>query len=157
MTQDQSWRGTVGGLAPADVSAFLAEPVFARLATLDENGWPYVIPCWQEWDGESFWVIPRERSAWARHLQNEPRCAITVDDPGGRLRKVAAQCRAELIEKPNVGGKWVSIAERMSVRYLGPNGPKYLKPTMDKPRWLFRLHPVSQHTWQGVDWAERYK
>ena len=46
---------------------------------------------------------------------------------------------------------------RMSTRYLGENGPKYLAPTMDKPRWLYRLVPVSMQTWQGQDWARRYK
>ncbi len=157
MSDDNGWRGTIGKLNDADLREFLDEPVLARLATLDSHGWPYVVPCWQEWDGEGFWVIPRERSAWALHLRDEPRCAITVDDQGGRLRKVAAQCRAELVEEPNTGGQWVAIAERMSTRYLGPNGPKYLEPTLDKPRWLFKLHPVSQQTWQGVDWAERYK
>ena len=25
---------------------------------------------------------------------------------------------------------------------MGENGPKYLEPTLDKPRWLFRLDPV---------------
>ena len=77
--------------------------------------------------------MPRERSSWARHLQRDPRCALTVDE-AGRQRKVIAQCRAELVEEPNVGGRWVGIAERMSTRYLGVNGPKYLEPTLDKPR-----------------------
>jgi hypothetical protein len=28
---------------------------------------------------------------------------------------------------------------------------------MDKPRWLIRLDPVKMQTWQGNDWADRYK
>jgi len=123
---------------------------------LDEYGWPYAVPCWQEWDGEAFWVVPRERSAWARFLQNDERCALTVDEDGSQ-RKVTAQCRAVLVETPNVGGQWVPIATRMSRRYLGENGPRYLHPTMDKPRWLFRLEPTRLQTWQGQDWAARYK
>ena len=51
----------------------------------------------------------------------------------------------------------MAVAERMSVRYLGENGPKYLVPTLDKPRWLIRLDPVKVQTWQGNDWADRYK
>ena len=50
-----------------------------------------------------------------------------------------------------------AVAERMSTRYLGENGPKYLAPTLDKPRWLYRLVPVTMQTWQGQDWAGRYK
>lgn len=152
----ESWRGKVGGLGTDEVAAFLAEPQLARLACLDEEGWPYVVPCWQEWDGESFWVVPRERSAWGRHLERDDRCAITVDELGS-LRKVIARCRAHLVEEPNVGGQWVEIAERMSLRYLGENGPRYLDPTRDKPRWLFRLEPLRLQTWQGTDWAARYK
>jgi nitroimidazol reductase NimA-like FMN-containing flavoprotein (pyridoxamine 5'-phosphate oxidase superfamily) len=154
--QDESWRGKVGQLAADELAAFLAEPVVARLACLDENGWPYVVPCWQEWDGDSFWVVPRARAAWGAYLAAEPRCAITVDEDGAQ-RKVVAQCRAHLVEEPNVGGAWVPVAERMSTRYLGENGPKYLEPTLDKPRWLFRLEPVKLQTWQGQDWAGRYK
>jgi Pyridoxamine 5'-phosphate oxidase len=153
---DESWRGKVGRLDSEEIEKFLAEPQIARLACLDEDGWPYVVPCWQEWDGEAFWVIPRAKSVWARHLQRDPRCAITVDEPG-RQRKVLARCRAELVEEPNVGGQWVPIAERMSLRYLGENGPKYLAPTLDKPRWLYRLDPLDVQTWQGQDWAGRYK
>ena len=153
---EEGWRGRVGRLSEAEVTEFLAEPQLARLACLDDEGWPYVVPCWQEWDGDSFWVIPREKSAWARYLAGDPRCAITVDETGGQ-RKVVAQCSAHMVEEPNVGGRWVPIAERMSLRYLGENGPKYLEPTLDKPRWLFRLDPVNLQTWQGVDWAARYK
>ena len=90
------------------------------------------------------------------HLQRDPRCALAIDEEG-RQRKVLAQCRAHLVEEPNVGGRWVEIAERMSVRYLGENGPKYLEPTLDKPRWLYRLEVTSVQTWQGQDWAGRYK
>ncbi|GAA5173511.1 hypothetical protein GCM10023321_75290 [Pseudonocardia eucalypti] len=152
----ESWRGKVGRLSDEELAAFMAEPVIARLACLDGEGWPYVVPCWQEWDGEAFWVIPRQRSAWARYLATEPRCAITVDEEGAQ-RKVVARCLARLVERPNTGGAWVAIAERMSVRYLGENGPKYLEPTLDQPRWLFRLEPKSMQTWQGQDWASRYK
>jgi general stress protein 26 len=153
---DESWRGKVGRLAEDEVAAFLQEPVFARLATVDEEGWPYVVPVWHEWSDGRFWVIGREKSAWAKHLVREPRCALTIDEIGTQ-RKVIAQCRAEIVEEPNVGGAWVPIAERMSVRYLGENGPKYLEPTLTAPRWLIALRPVRMWTWQGNDWHSRYK
>lgn len=156
MTTGESWRGKVGRLQRGELAQFLAEPHIARLACLDTEGWPYVVPCWQEWEESGFWVVPRERAAWARYLERDPRCAITVDEAAGQ-RKVIAQCEAELVERPNVGGRWVRIAERMSMRYLGENGPKYLEPTLGKPRWLFYLRPRSVTTWQGVEWASRYK
>lgn len=156
MTEEESWRGKVGAMRNAEVEAFLAEPVFARLATVDEEGWPYVVPVWHEWSDGRFWVIGREKSRWARHLVAEPRCAVTVDEYGTQ-RKVIAQCWAETVEEPNVGGEWVPIAERMSLRYLGEHGPEYLEPTLEFPRWLFALVPRRVWTWQGNDWAPRYK
>ena len=82
---DEAWRGKVGRLQSDEIEAFLAEPQIARLACLDDEGWPYLVPCWHEWDGASFWVVPRKRSAWARHLQRDPRCALTVDEDGRQL------------------------------------------------------------------------
>jgi nitroimidazol reductase NimA-like FMN-containing flavoprotein (pyridoxamine 5'-phosphate oxidase superfamily) len=154
--QDEGWRGKVGRLERDELDGFLSEGHLARLACLDGDGWPYVVPVWHEWDGQGFWVIPRMKSAWAAYLRDSPRCAVTVDETG-TLRKVIVQGEARLIEEPNVGGRWVEIAERMSVRYLGENGPKYLEPTLNKKRWLFNIDPVRLWTWQGVDWARRYK
>ena len=45
---DESWRGKVGRLQSDEIEAFLAEPHIARLACLDEEGWPYLVPCWHE-------------------------------------------------------------------------------------------------------------
>jgi hypothetical protein len=81
--------------------------------------------------------------------------SLVVEQPR-TLGKVLCQGRAELVERPNVGGEWVPIATRMSVRYLGENGPKYLEPTLLQPRWLFRIKPDRLETWQGVGWARRY-
>lgn len=152
---NDDWRGKVGAMGDAEVTAFLEEAIFARLATLDDDGWPYVVPCWHEWRDGRFWVVARKKSAWARYLQAEPRCAVTVDEEGGQ-RKVIAQCRAEIVEEPNVGGAWVDIARRMSLRYLGEHGPDYLDPTLAAERWLIALDPVNVWTWQGNDWASRY-
>ncbi len=151
----EEWRGKVGALQKGELDAFLGEGHLMRLACVDDGGWPYVIPCWHEWEGGAWWVIPREQSVWAAYLEREPKCAVSVDEPG-RQRRVTAQCLADLIERPNLDGRWLPIAERMALRYLGKNGPKYLVPTLGKPRWLFKLRPVRLSTWQGVGWAARY-
>ena len=43
-----------------------------------------MVPCWHEWDGSSFWVIPREVRGPA--TGEDSRCAISVDESEG-LRK----------------------------------------------------------------------
>lgn len=73
------------------------------------------------------------------------------------MRKVIVKGEAEVVEEPNVGGRWVEVAERMSIRYLGKHGPDYLQPPINEPRWLLFVRPVHTTTWQGVDWAPKYK
>lgn len=157
--KDQSWRGKIGGLAIDELNSFLSEGVLARLAAIDDQGFPHVVPVWFEWEPEEgiFWIIARKKSQWAYYLKENPKVGLTIDDNQAPLRKVTVQGLAEVVEEPNVGGAWVRIAERMSVRYLGEHGPDYLVPTLDKPRWLFKIKPTTFLTWQGVDWHERYK
>ncbi len=153
---NQEWRGKVGKLTDEEVSEFLSTDVLCRLGVLDDDGWPYVVPVWFLYRDGGFYIIPREKSEWARFMENDKRVFLDIDEPGS-LRKVLVKGEAELIERPNVGGKWVEIGNEMSYRYLGPHGPDYLVPTLTEPRWLFFVRPITMKTWQGVDWAKRYK
>ena len=69
------------------------------------------------------------------------------------MRKVMVKGEAEVVDEPNVGGRWAEIGKRMSIRYLGEHGPNYLEPTLNEPRWLLFIRPLETTTWQGVDWA----
>ncbi|MCA9880855.1 MAG: pyridoxamine 5'-phosphate oxidase family protein [Thermomicrobiales bacterium] len=156
-TNAEAWRGKVGKLTAEELDAFLAGGHVARLGVLDEIGWPYVVPTWYQWADGGFYIIPRARSKWARFMANDHRVSISLDSNEPPYIKVQTQGVAELLEEPNIGGRWVDIATEMSVRYLGENGPKYLEPTLGEPRWLFFVRPAAIQTWQGVDWAKKYK
>ena len=151
----ESWRGKVRGMTEDEMEAFLARNEMMHIACLRPDGWPYVTVCWHEWRDGLFWVIPRKRSRWAEYLKADPRVSFVIDNPA-TLEKVFGEGEAELVEEPCLGGKWVEIATRMSVRYLGEHGPDYLEPTLTQPRWLFRIKPKGIKTWQGVGWARRY-
>jgi nitroimidazol reductase NimA-like FMN-containing flavoprotein (pyridoxamine 5'-phosphate oxidase superfamily) len=153
----EEWRGKVGKLTGEELDAFLAEGNVARLGCLDDSGWPYVVPTWYQWTNGGFYIIPRARSKWATFMATDDRVSLSIDSAAAPYIKVQTQGRAELVEEPNVGGKWVDIANEMSLRYLGENGPKYLVPTLKEPRWLFFIRPVTLSSWQGTDWAKRYK
>jgi PPOX class probable F420-dependent enzyme len=153
----REWRGKGGKLSDEELEAFLAEGNVARLACLDEHGWPYVVPTWFQYQDGGFYIIPRARSIWARHMAADGRVSLTIDDPGAPYRRVQVQGIAELREEPNVGGAWVPIATDMSRRYLGENGPTYLEPSLVEPRWLFFVKPTKITTWEGVNWAQKYK
>ena len=157
--ESQDWRGKIGAMSQEDLADLFAKGNICRLATLDERGWPYVVPVWFEYDEADggFWFIPRRKSAWATHIKADPRVSFTIDENDTHNRRFVAQGRGTIVEEPNVGGAWVQIAERMSRRYLGPHGPEYLEPTLDQPRWLIKVMPEKVVSWQGVDWAAKYK
>jgi len=152
---DDGWRGKVGGMSDEERERFLAKGKTMRLACLNPDGTPYITVCWHDWHDGYFWLVPRKRSHWAELLKADGRLSFVVDDDK-TMEKVTGTGVAEVVEEPNIGGAWVGVANRMSVRYLGENGPTYLIPTLNQPRWLFRFKPAKVKTWQGVGWARRY-
>jgi len=152
---DGVWRGNLGRMSDEERERFLAKDKVIRIACVRPDGSPYIVVCWHDWHDGYFWLVPRARAAWAELLRNDGRLAFVVDDDK-TMEKVIGEGVAELVEEPNVGGKWVEVANRMSIRYLGENGPTYIVPTLNQPRWLFRFRPFNVRTWQGVGWARRY-
>jgi nitroimidazol reductase NimA-like FMN-containing flavoprotein (pyridoxamine 5'-phosphate oxidase superfamily) len=151
------WMGKNRGLTPEEVMQFLAGPVVARVATIDEEGLPYITPVWQEWDGEALWIIPRERSAWVQHIKKNPNVAISCAMDSGTYTRVLMRGKAEIASGPEpMQGKCLEIANRMAVRFLGERGPEYLVPTYDRPRYLIKFVPTQIITWEGVEWAAKY-
>jgi len=155
--QHPEWMGKNRKLTPTEVKDFLAEPVVARIATIDENGVPYVTPVWQEWDGEAFWMVVRERAAWVAHIKKNPNVGISCAHDSGTYRRIVAQGKAEIVSGPApMQGECLGVANRTSVRYLGERRPEYLVPTYDRPRYLIKIVPTKMITWDGVEWARKY-
>ena len=147
----------MGKLNSAEIEEFLSGNPICRLGCIDEEDWPYVVPCWFEYSDEGFYLIPRARSAWARYIERNPRVYLCIDDSTRYNRRVLVKGEATILEKANIDGAWVEIARRMSLRYLGERGPNYLEPTLSEPRWLLFVRPLKLTSWQGVGWAHRYK
>lgn len=153
-----------GGIPAAQVEEFLAgadSTWLLKLAHFKPDGWPMVVPLWYQWDGEAFLVVGRKYSEWVEDLRRDPRCAVCIEELAHpRIRKVLAQCTAEIVEGPAVGegSQWVPVAEEMAARYTGPDGPEQLKMSWGWERYLVRLVPRDGRllTWQGADWALRY-
>ena len=134
--------------------AFLRLGVTARLACLDAEGWPYVVPVWHHWDGEQFWVIGAKRATWARHLLADPRVALCVDEPP-TLTRVVCQGEARHVEGPSATGRWVGVARTMAARYLGVDAvPAYEAATRDLERLLFVIEARRLVSCRGPGRAE---
>src|SRR4051812_43020212 len=76
---DTTWRGKVGGMTADEMEAFLARGKAMRIACLKADGSPYITVCWHDWHDGYFWLVPRQRSAWAKLLENDGRLAFVVD------------------------------------------------------------------------------
>jgi PPOX class probable F420-dependent enzyme len=72
-----------------DVRAFLSVPRLARLATIDPDGYPHVVPIWFGLDGDDLVFMSDRETAKVRNAQARPRGAATVGgdtgDGGGYL------------------------------------------------------------------------
>jgi PPOX class probable F420-dependent enzyme len=155
--QHPEWMGKNSGLAPQEIKEFLAGPVVARVATIDQDGLPYITPVWQEWDGKALWIVPRERSAWVQHIKNNPNVAVSCAMDSGTYTRILFRGRAEIISGPEpMQGKCLEVANRMATRYLGERGPEYLVPTYDRARYLIKIVPTTTVSWEGVEWHEKY-
>ena len=145
-------------LTKAELDEFLSTPVIARLATTRPDGSPYVVPIWQQWDGEHMWVIPRERSAFVPNIQQEPRvCVSCADDVNQDHRRVTIEGTAEIVEGPvPLVGRTKKIADEMVARYMGPTGAAYAQKTANRLRYLVRITPTRITSWQGSEWHPRY-
>jgi PPOX class probable F420-dependent enzyme len=153
----------IGGLTEEEMAAFLAEPWNARIATVAPDGWPYLAPVWYEFDPAArlFWVVGRERAEWVLHVRATPRVAFQVaDDEHAEHTRVLVLGTAEIVEGPVAPAQSPRLGEltrRLSLRYLGPDGPAYAGRTMDRPRVLVRIAPERWRSWTGREWHSRYR
>jgi nitroimidazol reductase NimA-like FMN-containing flavoprotein (pyridoxamine 5'-phosphate oxidase superfamily) len=83
------------------MSAFLARPLIARLATADGEQ-PRVLPMWFRWDGASLWMETSATFPNYRILKRNPRAAVTIDESMGglRLRAVVMLGTIEITDRP---------------------------------------------------------
>ncbi len=133
-------------MEPEEIDAFLQGPWPARLACLREDGTPHVVPVWQEWYGQAFFVLAWQDSQWAAYLQANPRVSLTVDEPWPPLKRVTAWGEAVLLPPGDLPGGVASLLERLSRRYLGyPLSPAHAV------EWqVFRIQPQRIRGWRGL-------
>jgi len=129
-------------MTPAEVDVFLAEERVLRLATVDDDGWPAVVPLWFVWHEGVVWVWNLNRAKRTRRLDEGGRCAFVVD--GGRdyleLRGVSGRVVPDRVADDDVP---LDVRVAMSRKYFATDHP--LEPA-DHHTW-FRLVPSGLATW----------
>lgn len=66
-----------------NLRAFLAAPRIARLATLDDDGYPHVVPLWFGVEGDDILFMSDRETAKVRNALARPRGAVTIGGDTG--------------------------------------------------------------------------
>ena len=103
-------------MSPSDVETFLSETRIAKLAYLHEGGAPTIIPIWFEWDGKVARMFTSRTSRKARRIAEEPRVALSVEEPLGIAERwVTIEGTCAISDEGTV-----ALIERLARRYYEP-------------------------------------
>jgi len=62
----------------SEVREFLQKPLIARLATIDGNGYPHIIPLWFDLDGDDLIIISDRKTRKVDYIGVNPKGAIQI-------------------------------------------------------------------------------
>ena len=151
-------------LSQQEIEDFLARPLECRLGCLDEEGYPYVVPCLYLYADGGFYLVARARAAWGHHLARDGRCSLTIDvdyqEPRVQVRGLAERLDGpRLLRAPSGDDPMYQLSLRMQARYAGGEeaARRSVERYRDEPFWWFFVRPHRLTAFRGGDWAARYK
>jgi nitroimidazol reductase NimA-like FMN-containing flavoprotein (pyridoxamine 5'-phosphate oxidase superfamily) len=157
-------------LTDDEVAAFLDERRhLARIATIDDDGFPRVLPLWFIRDGSRLLFTPRSPAVIWRNILRDPKLGLTIDESAQPYRKVTVQGVCEIVHPPGEDDLWRDRYRAITRRYTDDwFADVYVDGTDDQPRALCAIDlasattrlstwrmPVSGEDRRGV-WAKRY-
>ena len=155
-------------LNDAERDEFLAgSNLIMNIATVDKDGAPLVTPIWFIHEEGRIWFTPRQHSEWLRHIRNDPRVALSIDEPVIPYRKVVVRGRATIDFEVGNDDAWRDRYRRIAQRYIPVNDANaYVDGTDDQPRALCSVlldgaevrswrMPLGNEAYDGI-WAKRY-
>jgi PPOX class probable F420-dependent enzyme len=138
-----------------------------RLATIDDDGMPRVVPVWFTFRNGSIMFTPRAESVFLANLRRDPRIALSIDEDPLPYRKISVQGTAEIVHDVGNDDEWRDIYREIACRYIDDEAAdRYLAATDDQPRALVSVElatarvstwrmPVDDEPGTGI-WARRY-
>jgi PPOX class probable F420-dependent enzyme len=93
----------------------IARPVLASLASLGADGSPQVTPLWLDLDGDDLLFHTAQGRVKARHIERDPRVAVSVIDPDDPYNVVAL--RGTVTDITTEGGD--AHIDALAEKYLG--------------------------------------
>lgn len=140
-------------LTATEVEQFLAEPGhLLRLATIDDDGSPRVVPIWFiHHDGEVLFT-PRGPSVFLANIRRRPAIGLSIDEDALPYRKVTVQGAARIVHDVGADDEWRDLYRSIAKRYVPADAADaYVDATIDQPRALIGVPlgaPSRATTWR---------
>lgn len=134
---------------------FILKQRVARMATVDFEGNPHIVPICYAFDGKSFYTavddkpkhVPPGRLRRLQNIASKPNVAILIDEyheDWERLAFVLVHGRASIVEDKNERSR---AAELLRERY-----EQYCTVDLESPgRPIIRVDPYKVHSWRARD------
>jgi PPOX class probable F420-dependent enzyme len=147
------------GAVPDSLRKRLEQARVARLATLDSDGRPHVVPVCFAFDGEVFYTaldrkpkrVTPERLVRVRNIRSKPRVALLIDEyreDWSQLWYVLIRGRAQLLPPS-------AHEERAwAVRKLRGKYPQYGSRVLPDEAPIIRIRPDRVTSWASSGWGE---
>jgi PPOX class probable F420-dependent enzyme len=103
-------------MTDAERDAFLRETRIAKLATLNADGSPTIVPVWFEWDGEAARAFTSKSSPKVKRIAADPRVALSVEEGVGAA-EAWVTIEGECTVAPEGTGDLIA---RLARRYYAP-------------------------------------
>lgn len=155
-------------LNDAEVRELLRAPgLLVRIGTVDESGYPRVVPTWFILVDDDIVFTPRAPAAFLANIRRDPRVGLSIDEEALPYRKLTVQGDARIVHEPGDDDAWRDLYRQIARRYIDEQAADaYVDNTIDQPRALVAVSLVDSatSTWRmplagesgtGI-WARRY-
>ena len=125
-------------LTPAEVDAFLDEPGhLLRVGTVDDDGFPRVVPIWFIRRDDEILFTPRGPSVFLANIRRDPRVGLSIDEDPLPYRKVTVRGTARIVHDVGDDDEWRDLYRSIAKRYVPAEvADAYVDDTIDQPRAL---------------------
>ena len=109
---------------PESHADLLDKPTFAHLATIRPDGSPQSSVMWFAWDGERIRMTHTKTRQKFRNLAEEPRVALSIEDPGNPYRFLEVRGVVESVEDDDAEASfYAGLQQRYAMSYPIPDAP----------------------------------
>ena len=120
---------------PENDRDLFTKKAFAHLATVGRDGAPQVTPVWVDWDGTHVRFNTAKGRVKDRKLRNNPRVALSIQDPDNPYPYVQVQGRVIAMTESGADAHIDALAKR----YLGQDRYPFRRP--DEVRVTVKVAP----------------